>query len=213
MAFAAPVFADLAEVAAEAGDPEAAGEAAAALAGISALTERNLQRAMAALAQAWFAVAAGRAPDGEKAAREAADLLAGTAFGCLRARALVALGRATEGTGRADGVDCLAEAAALFEASGALWRRDRALDALRSKGSAGRRAADAALGPSGVTAREWEVAHLADQRLTAQEIADRLFISRRTVETHLAHVYAKLGVASKSELAARLAELGRPAPG
>lgn len=213
MAFAAPVFADLAEVAAEAGDPEAAGEAATALAGIAALTERNLQQAMAALAQAWFAIAAGRAPDGEKAARDAADLLAGTAFGCLRARALVALARTTEESGRAGGVDCLAEAAALFEASGALWRRDRALDTLRSKGSAGRRAADAALGPIGVTAREWEVANLAAQRLTAQEIADRLFISRRTVETHLAHVYAKLSVTSKTELAARLAELGRPAPG
>jgi len=54
------------------------------------------------------------------------------------------------------------------------------------------------------------VAQLAGERLTAQEIGDRLFISRRTVETHLARVYAKLGVTSKPELAARLAELSRP---
>jgi len=54
------------------------------------------------------------------------------------------------------------------------------------------------------------VAQLAAERLTAQEIGDRLFISRRTVETHLARVYAKLGVASKPELARRLAEVGPP---
>jgi DNA-binding CsgD family transcriptional regulator len=78
---------------------------------------------------------------------------------------------------------------------------------LRSSGAAGRRAADAAVGASGLTTREREVARLAAQRLTAQEIADRLFISRRTVETHLARVYTKLGVASKSELADRLADI------
>jgi DNA-binding CsgD family transcriptional regulator len=63
------------------------------------------------------------------------------------------------------------------------------------------------VGASGLTSREREVAQLAAERLTAQEIAERLFISRRTVETHLARVYAKLGVASKSELARRLAEV------
>ena len=78
---------------------------------------------------------------------------------------------------------------------------------MRSNGAAGRRAADAAVGASGLTTREREVARLAAQRLTAQEIADRLFISRRTVETHLARVYAKLGVASKGELVHRLAEI------
>jgi len=209
-AFAAPVLADLAEVAAEAGDARQAEEAAAELADIAAVTNRNLHRAMAALASASFAIAARRMSDAETAARDAADLLAGTAFGCLRARALAAVDRAMEPSAGGDGVDHLAEAATLFEASGALWRRDRALDALRSKGSAGRRAADTVLGAGALTSREWEVAQLAGERLTAQEIGDRLFISRRTVETHLARVYAKLGVTSKPELAARLAELSRP---
>jgi DNA-binding CsgD family transcriptional regulator len=33
-------------------------------------------------------------------------------------------------------------------------------------------------------------------------MADRLFMSRETVKTHLSHVYAKLGIANRTELAA-----------
>jgi hypothetical protein len=35
-----------------------------------------------------------------------------------------------------------------------------------------------------------------------REVAERLFVSRYTVETHLKHVFAKLGVSSRAELAA-----------
>jgi DNA-binding CsgD family transcriptional regulator len=38
--------------------------------------------------------------------------------------------------------------------------------------------------------------------LTAQQVGDRLFIGRRTVETHLANAYAKLGIRSKHDLVA-----------
>ena len=133
----------------------------------------------------------------------------------LRARALAALGYAVEAsdpTG-SGAVEILAEAATLFDAAGAAWRKERVLANLRSRGTAGRRAADTVLGAGGLTVREREVARLAAERLTAQEIGERLFISRRTVETHLARVYAKLGVTSKSELARRLAEADRPVTG
>jgi DNA-binding NarL/FixJ family response regulator len=45
-----------------------------------------------------------------------------------------------------------------------------------------------------LTGREREVATLAAQGLSDRAIADRLVLSVRTVETHVAHVFAKTGV-------------------
>jgi DNA-binding NarL/FixJ family response regulator len=45
--------------------------------------------------------------------------------------------------------------------------------------------------------------------LTNPEVASRLFISRATVKTHLSHIYAKLGVANRTELAAAATERER----
>jgi DNA-binding CsgD family transcriptional regulator len=59
----------------------------------------------------------------------------------------------------------------------------------------------ASTGPSDrLTRREREVVALAAHGRTAAEIADLLHIGERTVETHLAHAYPKLGVRSKLEL-------------
>jgi DNA-binding NarL/FixJ family response regulator len=41
--------------------------------------------------------------------------------------------------------------------------------------------------------------------LTNPQIGERLFISRRTVQTHLVHVFAKLGISSRTQLAAQVA--------
>jgi DNA-binding CsgD family transcriptional regulator len=51
------------------------------------------------------------------------------------------------------------------------------------------------------------VARLAARGQTAREIAEALFLSERTVESHLAHAYAKLGVASKLDLVRRAGDL------
>ncbi len=59
-----------------------------------------------------------------------------------------------------------------------------------------------------LTPRERDVVTLAVQGHTAPEIADALHIGERTVETHLANAYAKLGVRSKLELVRRAATLG-----
>lgn len=56
-------------------------------------------------------------------------------------------------------------------------------------------------GPVALTRREREIALLAAQGLASKEIGERLFISRRTAENHLAKVYDKLGVRTRSELA------------
>ncbi len=46
------------------------------------------------------------------------------------------------------------------------------------------------------------MAELIGQGLIYREVAERLFISRRTVETHAAHIFGKLGLKSRTELAA-----------
>jgi DNA-binding CsgD family transcriptional regulator len=53
-----------------------------------------------------------------------------------------------------------------------------------------------------LTDAERRVAHLVAAGLANREVAERLFLSRYTVETHLKHVFAKLGVSSRAELAA-----------
>lgn len=55
--------------------------------------------------------------------------------------------------------------------------------------------------PMGLTSREWEIARHAARGVSNQEIAASLFLSVRTVETHLAHAYAKLGIRGRRELA------------
>jgi DNA-binding CsgD family transcriptional regulator len=54
-----------------------------------------------------------------------------------------------------------------------------------------------------LTPTELEVVRLVTQGLTNVEIGRRLFISRRTVETHLSHIFGKLGVSSRGELTAQ----------
>jgi len=52
-----------------------------------------------------------------------------------------------------------------------------------------------------LTKREREVAVLAASGITSKDIADRLFVSVRTVDNHLGRVYDKLGISSRAELA------------
>lgn len=55
-----------------------------------------------------------------------------------------------------------------------------------------------------LTEREWEIGRLAADGVTSRAIAERLFLSTRTVENHLQRIYSKLGVAGRAELRAAL---------
>ncbi|MGH2937359.1 MAG: helix-turn-helix domain-containing protein, partial [Solirubrobacterales bacterium] len=57
-----------------------------------------------------------------------------------------------------------------------------------------------------LTPSERRVADLAAQGLSTPQIAHRLFITRKTVESHLGQAYRKLGVAGRGELAPILRE-------
>jgi DNA-binding CsgD family transcriptional regulator len=67
----------------------------------------------------------------------------------------------------------------------------------RTRGARGRPSS----GWASLTPTEAQVVALAVEGLSNPEIGERLFISRGTVKTHLAHVYAKLGVSNRTELA------------
>jgi predicted ATPase/DNA-binding CsgD family transcriptional regulator len=66
--------------------------------------------------------------------------------------------------------------------------------------------------PAGLTARQLEVLALLTDGLTNAEIAERLVVSPRTAEHHVAAVLTKLGAATRRDAARRAAELGLVAP-
>ena len=62
--------------------------------------------------------------------------------------------------------------------------------------------------PAGLTARQLEVLELLAEGLTNAEIAERLVVSPRTAEHHVAAVLTKLGAATRRDAARRASELG-----
>ena len=66
--------------------------------------------------------------------------------------------------------------------------------------------------PAGLTDRQVDTLELLAEGLTNAEIADRLVVSVRTVDSHVAAVLAKLGVSTRQDAVRRAAELGMPSP-
>jgi len=94
----------------------------------------------------------------------------------------------------------LAEAVRLFTTRGAQGWADRAAAELRAAGVTPPRSAAAAH----LTPQEAQIADLAAAGLSNKEIAERVFLSHRTVGAHLYRVFPKLGVTSRAQLARAL---------
>ncbi|MDZ4825215.1 MAG: LuxR C-terminal-related transcriptional regulator [Actinomycetota bacterium] len=114
------------------------------------------------------------------------------------ARALLAADR------QAEAVGLLEEAAALHVAFGAAHDLARVDASLRALGVSRRRRGPAAAthGWDALSPTERRVVDLVAQGLGNPRIASALYISRRTVETHVSHIFRKLAVTSRAQLAA-----------
>ena len=103
----------------------------------------------------------------------------------------------------------------LAQVCGAAPLADRAHEELLATGARPRRTATS--GIDSLTPSELRVARLAVDHMTNKEIAQSLFVTTKTVESHLHHVFQKLNVSSRQELEAALqprdvGEIAVPAP-
>ncbi|PVZ13204.1 AAA family ATPase [Actinomycetospora cinnamomea] len=137
--------------------------------------------------------------------REAVTLLEPTPARLELARARVDLGAALRrGNQRVAARTELAAGQDLARRCGADPLVERAREELGAAGARPRRMA--VTGADSLTAAERRVADLAADGLSNREVAQALFVTAKTVETHLGHVYRKLGVTGRDELLDALRE-------
>ncbi|MFW6204796.1 MAG: helix-turn-helix transcriptional regulator [Actinomycetota bacterium] len=138
---------------------------------------------------------------GEAADSRHARVEAGRAH-TLAGRALAAVGR------RDDAIARLEQARGELGSCGARRYHDEAVRELRQLGvriGRGGRRADGDSGVLRLSEREREIADLVAEGRTNKEIGETLFISTRTVERHLSHIFDKLGLASRTQLSSVIA--------
>jgi DNA-binding CsgD family transcriptional regulator len=126
-----------------------------------------------------------------------------------RGRLLLAHGRWLRRHRRVtDSRAALREARDLFDAIGASNWGDQARSELRASGERSRRRVPEARDQ--LTAQELQIAQLAATGLSNREIGQRLYLSHRTISTHLYRVFPKLGITSRAELSGALASGAAP---
>ncbi|MCU1360082.1 MAG: transcriptional regulator, luxR family [Ilumatobacteraceae bacterium] len=91
----------------------------------------------------------------------------------------------------------LSEASASFTAMGAAGWAERCQQELSRVGAPARSATE-------LTVTEQRIAELAASGLTNRQVAERAFVSPKTVEANLVRIYRKLGITSRAELGARM---------
>ena len=188
------------------GDHAGAEHAAASAKAWAAEVRLPLAAAWAARATAEVELSAGdptRAAERALAAAATADEVGAPVQAAL---CRVVAGRALAAAGDEDAAaGQLAQAAGELETRGALRYRDAAEHELRRLGRGVHRRTrpgkpDGA-GVDSLTERELQLAHLVVDRKTNPEIAAELYLSVKTVETHLRNIFRKVGVSSRVELA------------
>jgi DNA-binding CsgD family transcriptional regulator len=152
--------------------------------------------------------AAGLVHDGEAGLallEEALSVLEGSQSSLERARALTDYGAALRRSGnRASAREPLRRGLDLADRCGASALTRRAREELHAAGARPRR--ERIAGAEALTASERRVATLAAEGMSNREIAQTLFITVKTVKTHLGHTFQKLNIASRGELADALGE-------
>ena len=139
---------------------------------------------------------------------EAATRADGTPVRPILARVLASYGAALRGADRVpEARIVLSRASDMASEMGMQRVLERTQQELLLAGSRPRRAR--LTGPTSLTESQRHVASLAVEGLTNRAIAERLFVTIKTVETHLMATYRKLGIKSRDELADALA----PVPG
>jgi DNA-binding NarL/FixJ family response regulator len=177
------------------------GEAAVVSERLSAIEARHggaYVRASAALAKGGVALADGRHDDARACLQQALAGFARADLPLELARTRLALAAAVAAHRPEVALAEARAALAGFEQLRAARHVDAAAALLRSLGV---RTSTAIRVDGRLTARECEVLDLLGHGLSNPEIADRLFISRKTVEHHVANLLAKLGLRSRAEAA------------
>jgi len=197
---------ELVEAAARSDQHDRARAAADQLSQLAVASGSNWARGAAARSRAL--VSGGRAA--EEGYREAIELLGGTRMATHLARAHLVYGEWLRRENRR--IDARAQLRSAFDAlasMGAEAFAERARRELQATGEKVRKRDDDTR--ADLTPQEEEIARLADEGRTNQEIGAQLFIGRRTVEWHLSKVFAKLDINSRRELeqALRKRDAGR----
>jgi DNA-binding NarL/FixJ family response regulator len=198
-AAAVPLLGLLVEAHLAAGDVAAAQDAADRLAMLADRHRGAYVRACAELAEGSVALADDRPDDARSCLQQALAGFAGADLPLESARAHLALATAVAAQRPEVALAEARAALAGFEQLRAARHVDATASLLRSLGV---RTSTGFRSDGLLTARESEVLDLLGHGLSNPQIAARLFISRKTVEHHVANVLAKLGLRSRAEAAA-----------
>lgn len=154
------------------------------------------------------AVALGRAGRHEEAVGAVAEADSAMPLGWRRAHARLLVARAAFAEGWGEPASWIREALVFLDGASLVQFAAASKSILRGAGAPvprrgrGESVVPPELREQGVTSREMDVVHLVAERLSNREIGERLFLSPRTVESHVTRLLRKLNLDERAELAA-----------